>query len=178
MVLFMIIILSLFFASTAFAVGETSPVAGAGKALWFDGVDNYLDLSAEVGANNLPLTVEAWVCPEVGNAQTVNNIISADNSSHYGHGFSVNVFTGGSKLIVEYHDGFREIPVSFNAGQWYHIAVVYTNGNYKAYVNGKLADNHSYVQGSMDGVDYIRIGAHNHNSNLPETERYFYRTFR
>lgn len=143
-----------------------APVAGSGKALDFDGINDYIDVPMAIGANSLPLTMEAWVMPQVGTAQTVNNVISSDSPACYGHGFTVNVYPGGSQLIVEYHNGFRTVPdVTFSAGQWYHVAVVYTNGNYKAYVDGNLADDFSYAQGSMDGVDFIRIGKHNDEVN-------------
>ncbi len=140
-----------------------APVAGSGKALHFDGVDDYVVLPVAGVSNSFPLTVEAWVKPEAGSPKVKNNIISTDDPGFCGHGFGANIDAdGSSELAIEYHDGGRAVPgVTFTSGQWYHIAVVYTSGNYKAYVNGELVDDYSYTQKVPDGVDFIRIGRHN-----------------
>src|SRR5205814_670561 len=108
------------------------------RALTFDGVDDFVETGATSALNNFPLTLEAWVNPTLRADGTdfPNNVISNDNPTQSGHGFGVNVWSTGSQLKVEYQNGFRVVPgVSFTAGQWYHVAVVYTTGNVKTFVN-------------------------------------------
>ncbi len=155
----------------------------AGQAFSFDGTDSAVETSATSVMNTLPFTVAAWVNPGFrtdGTSPTgfgtvfPNNAISNDNPGNYGNGFGVNVFPGGSELTVEFEDGFRAVPaVSFTAGQWTHVAVVYTSGNYKAYVNGQLVDDFSFGQGTLDGANFIRIGKHNDDAGTYGTRRFF-----
>ncbi len=168
-----------------------------GRAFHFNGVDQSLEtlmyeeydeegelqiLGAEV-LNHLPLTIEGWVKPEMRTG-TVNtflatNVISNDIPGQSGHGFGVHIFPDGSLLNVELHTAgnayqtFRNVPgVSFTSGEWVHIAVVYTPGNVKTYVNGSLKDSHNYVQQPLDGADIVRIGRHNDTNDYP-TSNFF-----
>src|SRR5262249_6913338 len=111
----------------------------AGHSLSFNGTSDFVQTATTNSLNTLPLTIEAWVKPALRNDGTSfpDNAVSSDNPTHFGAGFGVNVFPGGSQLTVEYFNGFRYVPgVSFAADTWYHIAVVYTEGEVKTYVNG------------------------------------------
>ncbi|HEV3343584.1 MAG TPA: hypothetical protein VG125_24645, partial [Pirellulales bacterium] len=120
-------------------VPSTAPItAGAGQALSFDGANTQAQTGATNVMNGASLTLEAWVNPALrydDNDQGFypDNVISNDLPSDYGRGFGVNVWapdssypSGGSQLTIEYEDGFRIVPgVTFTAGTWYHVAVVY-----------------------------------------------------
>ena len=157
--------------------GVTFAAGQSGQAFRFDGVDDAIVTSATAVMNQLPLTLEAWVKPEL-RTDGINfptNVISNDNPGFNGHGFGVNVFSSGSQMNVEYQNGFRSIPgVSFNAGDWYHVAVVYTPGRVKSYVNGRLVDDFSFSQQQPDdGAGFIRIGQHNNDAATYGTRRFF-----
>ena len=165
---------------TAFAPGQF------GQAFSFDGVNDEIITGTTTAMNSFPLTVAAWVKPELrsdGNGVNLanfyypNNVISNDNPGLYGHGFGVNVTPSGSQFTIEYNNGFRVVPsVTFQAGQWYHVAVSYSStgstGQYKAYVNGNLVDTFSFAQGAVDGTNFIRIGSHNNDTGYG-TRRFF-----
>ena len=136
----------------------------SGKALSFNGIDEYGEETGTSLMNQLPLTLSAWVRPELRTDGTdfPNNVISNDNPGYYGNGFGVNVWSGGSQMKVECQDAWRIVPgVSFNAGLWYYVTVVYTSGNVQSYVNGALVDSFNYTQASFTGDNIIRIGKHN-----------------
>jgi len=133
--------------------------------------------------NLLPHTIEAWVQPKLRTDQNSRgynygvhyppNTISNDNPAYGGHGFGLNVWPDGSELVVGMHGKWRVVPnVNFTANQWYYIAVVYTTGNVKTYVNGSMVDDYSCDQKKLDGVNYIRIGKHNDDSYWG-TRRFF-----
>jgi len=156
--------------------GATFATGKVGQAFSFDGVDDSIETSTTAVMNGVPLTVEAWVNPALRTDGTdfPNNVISNDQPGAHGHGFGVNVFTGGSQMKVEYQNGFRIVPgVSFTAGQWYHVAVVYTSGNVKSYVNGALVDDFNFAQQALDGAALIRIGKHNDDAGTYGTRRFF-----
>lgn len=154
----------------AFAAGYV------GQAFSFDGVNAWVETPGNNLLNSVPLSIDAWVKPEIrdeGPGFYPNNVVSNDNPRAFGHGFGVNVFSGGSQMAVEYQDGFREVPgVSFTAGQWYHVAVVYTTGNVKTYINGQMADDFSFTQGALDGASSMHIGKHNDDAGYG-TRRFF-----
>src|SRR5437667_11584335 len=109
----------------------------------------------------------AWVNPEMRddpNGFYPSNVVSNDNPGQFGRGFGVNVYPSGSSLVVEYNNGFYFSGFSFNASKWYHVAVVYSDGNFKTYVNGNLADDFNFSQSTPNGVNFIRIGWHNDDS--------------
>ncbi|HET9531724.1 MAG TPA: LamG-like jellyroll fold domain-containing protein, partial [Blastocatellia bacterium] len=147
--------------------GVTFSPGKVGSAFSFDGVNDAFQTPPTAILNSLPLTIEAWVNPSVRDDGTdfPANVASNDRPGFGGHGFGVNVFTSGSQMKVEYQQGERVVPgVLFTAGQWYHVAVVYTTGNLKVYVDGQQVDDFSYGQGALDGDNIIRIGFHNNDA--------------
>jgi hypothetical protein len=142
--------------------GVTFVQSRFGRAFSLDGTGKMITSFTE--ANTVPSTSAAWVKPVPRNDATdfPTNVVSTDRAGFYGHGFGLNVFPGGSQLKVEYNNGFRVVPnVSFNAGDWYHIAVVYTSGNVKTYVNGNPVDDFSFTQGTVEDWVGFWIGFHN-----------------
>lgn len=161
--------------------GATFTAGKVGQAFFFDGVDDFVQSGGTTIMNGLPLTIEAWVNPWIRDDGTdfPTNTVSNDIPGQSGHGFGLNVYRGTfvnvGQLKVEYHNGFRIVPVApgtFAPGFWYHIAVVYTYGNVKTYVNGNLADDFNFAQGGVDGINLIRIGKHNDDTNYG-TRRFF-----
>ena len=143
--------------------GAAFAAAKVGQAFSFSGAGGYVETAQTQVLNNLPVTIEAWVKPSLRNdgIDFPANTVSNDRTGEFGHGFGLNVFAGGSQLKVEYSDGVRVIPgVSFDADQWYHIAVAYSAGNVRTYVNGVDVDDFDFTQGSTNGLDRILIGRH------------------
>jgi plastocyanin len=161
--------------------GASFAFGKVGQSFSFNGTDAAV-VAAPASAtvmNQLPLTVDAWVRPALraGSVDDFfpNNAVSNDLAGFFGHGFGVNVMSDGSKMTIEYQDGFRDIfpEVPFNADQWYHIATVYTDGNVKSYVDGLLVDNLNYEQGELDSTAPVSIGKHNDDDLTYGTRRFF-----
>ncbi|RYZ56040.1 MAG: HYR domain-containing protein [Sphingobacteriales bacterium] len=152
-------------------------LAAPGVALHFDGLNDWVNVSNMPAISAIPVTMEAMVNPELrteGNQFYPNNILSNDVPGQHGLGFGANVYGGGSRIVVEYKNGFREImnPAGLVAGQWVHIAVVYNYGNVKTYVNGVMVDDHSYPQATLNGNTNMNIGKHNDDGGYG-TRRFF-----
>lgn len=189
-----------------FSLGWSYPsISGSKNNVVFTGDGNSPIVNVWESINVLPLTIEAWVKPELRDDQDYSrpyyypalntvypsNAVSGEASDHTfpygslgpaGHGFGLNVWDGGSELVVQDHiNNFRAIPgVTFEAGQWYHIAVVYdadysnNAGNIKTYVNGQLVDDFSFDPANyvLDGSSRARIGRHSDDTTLA-TKRFF-----
>ncbi len=145
------------------------------KALHFDGQNDWVDVKPTKGLTQFPITMEAMIKPELrseGNVFYPNNVISNDIPSLHGLGFGANVYAGGSKIVVQYENGFREIATNLIANQWVHIAVVYTATTIQTYVNGNLIDTFSYLSQPLNGSTHLYIGKHNNDINYA-TRRFF-----
>jgi hypothetical protein len=156
---------------------KTNAQLSAG-ALSFDGVDDYVNVPSVNILNQLPLTIEAWVKPNLrtdGSTLTEfgNNVISNDLTSQFGTGFGAVVLSSNvSGIIVAYNDGFRYLSAPMSAGTWYHVSVVYTPGNVKTYLNGSLLESYNFSQNYTASSTLIRIGKYNDNTALG-TKRFF-----
>ena len=136
-------------------VGDALRISAGGQ------YGQYFDAIGSTALNGLPLTIEGWVKPEqrTDGADFPPNAVSNDQPGQGGHGFGVNVFPGGSQFKIAYNDGVRLVPgAGFASDTWYHIAVVYTPGNLKAYVNGVLVDDFSFPQGALTSHNRMRLG--------------------
>lgn len=145
------------------------------QAFSLDGINDSIETSTTGLMNALSLTIECWVKPQLRSdgEDFPTNVISNNNAGQFGHGFGVNVSASGSQMKVEYQNGFAILPaVTFTAGEWYHIAVVYTSGNFKAFVNGQLVHDFNFAQEALDGANLIRIGRHNDDAGYG-TKRFF-----
>jgi len=151
----------------------------SGKALSFDGAGNCIFKAMNTSVmTHIPLTLSAWVKPNLRTDGTdfPSNVISNDLPGHSGYGFGVNVWSDGSQMKLECPGGgWRIIPgVNFSAGIWNYVAVVYTKGNVKSYVNGQLVDDFSYSQTvDVSSHNYVWIGLHNQDYSTYGTRRYF-----
>ncbi|MCK9613651.1 MAG: HYR domain-containing protein [Bacteroidales bacterium] len=146
-------------------------------ALNFDGIDDYLQSGTTNAIKVLPLTIEAWVKPEIRSEITnlyPSNVISNDIPGQYGHGFGANINSQLNQITVEYEDGFITINnAGLIANTWQHIAVVYTPGNVKTYLNGVLKDNTNYIQAPLNGGNYLWVGKYNDDNSVYGTRRFY-----
>ncbi len=167
----------------AVATGSQSYVAGkVGQAFSFNGIDQSATTTVATELmNQVPLTIEGWVKPGARSSGSINdplppNVIGNDQVNLGGHGFGVHIYPDGSKLNIGVQGqgiDFRNIPgVTFLPDEWVHIAVVYSPGQAKTYVNGQLVDTVSYIQAPMEGSPVVRIGRHNDDTGYG-TRRFF-----
>ena len=165
------------------ASGTQAYVAGkVGRAFSFNGIDQSVNTTALTDVlNQVPLTIEGWVKPEAHATGSIadplpTNVISNDRVNFGGHGFGVHIYPDGSKLnigVQSVEADFRTIPdVTFAPAEWAHIAVVYSPGQAKTYVNGQLRDTFNYTQAAMEGNQVVRIGRHNDDTGFG-TRRFF-----
>ncbi len=148
----------------------------------FDGEDDFIQSQTTGALLKFPLTVEAWVNPElrddgnVGNpaSEYPNNVISNDTPGRFGHGFGANVNADENIITVEYENGFRYIrDAGLQVDTWQHIACVYTDGNVKTYLNGQLIDDFDFTQSPLDANPTFIMGKHNDDNFNYGTKRFF-----
>ncbi|MBI1805296.1 MAG: T9SS type A sorting domain-containing protein [Ignavibacteriae bacterium] len=130
---------------TVVLISAISHAQGAGDALRFDGVNDYVNVinSASLNpANNI--TIEAWIYFESGG--TGNPRIISKESSPGSYGLWLNGTgtsrTLGFQVVAVYQNFYYYYTLNtssfLNATTWYHVAGVYDGTNLSIYVNGSL----------------------------------------
>jgi hypothetical protein len=112
-----------------------------GKALLFNGVDNYVEVAKYIPIDDRPFTVEAWVYR--AKEQKVNSfdmIITQTDDFATDKGFHFAVRSDAENGILAF--AFFANDLGSNATiekeQWYHLVGVYTGKKQQVFINGKL----------------------------------------
>lgn len=123
--------------------GQTDP-AGSGRAVKFDGIDDYIDLGNIFDDLEFPITVSAWIFIEPNTQYILPVLVSQDNAPLYnGFWFCLSQ----TNLFFEYGDGGGEQNPAFRrgksariqnpAGRWIYIsAVIRGADDIQLYANG------------------------------------------
>ena len=131
------------------------------KVIDFDGVNDYISFKNNYGLGSA-FSIEAWVKPDPQPANPQSNIqtiISKRNANNLVDGYDLRLV--GSTLSFNWNNGSQiTSPSLLTTSRWYHIAVTYTGGNYKLYVDGievinaagsaPIANNFACFAGAMD----------------------------
>ncbi len=116
----------------------------AGRAYFFDGIDDYIAVDPPPRLNDAGLSVSAWIRPDVvdrGNWSSA--VICQDDGNDEDQSrrvFQLSAFEG--RAVWHMMMGARDprakqlLPV----GEWTHLAAVVEGGRHALYVNGKLND--------------------------------------
>lgn len=119
----------------------------AGYSLYFDGVNDYVDLGLTVDVMvdtdwTNTMSFSLWVKPEGTGFCTANDVASCD--SIFGDrprwwGLSHGTYQGQQGLFAWVYDGNYDIVrIPYTPGEWVHIAWVHAGGTLSAYKNGSL----------------------------------------
>jgi gliding motility-associated-like protein len=133
-----------------FQVYSQTDQAGSGRALRFDGVDDYVDLGNIYDNVALPVTMSAWIYIDpIASIETFPIFDSQDNSTDY-NGFTM-ITSTTPHIGVTYGDGqggnnpaFRRSKsgfFQFLTGRWVHITgVIRGADDMDVYLNGYNID--------------------------------------
>ena len=124
-------------------MGQTD-AAGSGRALQFDGIDDYVDLGNVYDDLALPFSVSVWVYIDPSTTTTGPVMVTQDNNPLY-NGFWFII--SASNIGIEYGDGKGENHPAYRRGKsagtpnikghWTHIcAVMKGASDVDLYVNG------------------------------------------
>ena len=148
------------------AVPTADRSGAAGTALLFDGTGSYVDLpeSTSLVEPKSQISIEAWI-----NASALNGgyIISSGNQND----FAISLLADGHLKVELFgvdgaSGGVFLSSSALTAGQWYHIALVYSGTSESIYINGVLDTSRtaSGVVGNSPQPENIMIGAYNGGS--------------
>ncbi|MFC1887632.1 tandem-95 repeat protein [Candidatus Cloacimonadota bacterium] len=163
---------------------EPDPLAGSGKCLEFDGVNEYVDAGV-IDLSDSVLTIEAWI--KADSFQTAWPYISSIAGEETDDPFNTAVLRLGDatlannklQFVLQTGPGNPDESklngnTSLNAGEWYHVAATYDGSNMRLFVNGIedavmaqtglfTADTTFWIGRSFDGryfngqIDEVRV---------------------
>jgi hypothetical protein len=132
-----------------------------GKALSFDGVDDYVKIPNQTIST--PITVSAWIFYRIKG--DINIIVANSIGGFYQNGFRffVNTWTTEDrKLIIEVGNGTSGSSLSSNIGAvtpnvWHHVVAVISGPNSKLFLDGIMVASGDLL--SFTQTNYINIGS-------------------
>ena len=141
--------------------GGASYVTGyAGKALSFDGTDDYVDVANSSSINlTKSFTLAAWVYPDsVSGQRGVITKLTDSSDKQYA------LLIEDGRIILEYRAGGNnfnvEGPAVMGTGSWQHMAAtVDASLMVRLYVNGSEVFNRQAVTEVLPSTDALRIGS-------------------
>lgn len=151
-----------FGASSAAPVWQTEDKCVSGKCLFFQGSEDYIDISgadlASTVTYNGTYTISLWF--KTNSTSTTQTLINWANSGSDRNGIILN---SSGMLSAKYYDGsYTEIGgPTVTAGTWYHVVFVNNATSLSLYVNGVAYNAASTAQNISTGQ---RIG-HNGSAN-------------
>jgi hypothetical protein len=135
-------------------------VHSQGRALHFDGNNDYVQLASKVNLGTINFTFEAWVKPEV----TANGTVFAqDISGNNNNQFRLSTLNNRARFFLSGPSNIPSLQITTPAGsvpvnEWSHLAVVRNGGTVTLYVNGvPEATGSSAVVNNQSGTDATRI---------------------
>jgi hypothetical protein len=133
------------------ATRTSTPLPGGNRGLQFNGTNSIASAGQVVSTG--PLTIEAWVRPDLNNENGLLIIGGDDNV-----GWSVELANGRLTFWLSTNLGWRSVqhPTALTAGQWYHIAATYSAGSARVFVNGNAST--AATVGTLTQGPWLRFG--------------------
>lgn len=135
-----------------------------GKALMFDGVDDYIDCGNDESLNLTgEMTISAWMKPTV-DIQREQAIVAKGRHDHFTT-FTIEIrdgkiYSDGPNKEGQHKGIFGGTSIS--SGEWYHIAISRDSSGSRVYLNGRLDQTAEIIGGPPGGI-HLQIGARNNN---------------
>ncbi|ETR68591.1 MAG: hypothetical protein OMM_10367, partial [Candidatus Magnetoglobus multicellularis str. Araruama] len=133
---------------------DSTPVAGLGNALHFDGTNDYVEIPGHSRLRPSQVTLEAWIKAESWGAISLDNtIVGTDGSTFTGY-----VLRCGDNGILNFALGKPNNWYGANSGQvmslnrWHHVAATFDGTNLTVYVDGN-EENSTSPSGA--GIGYV-----------------------
>ncbi|MFD1292839.1 LamG-like jellyroll fold domain-containing protein [Lutibacter holmesii] len=152
------------FTGTQYVTFGYTPYTVEKRSIYFDGINDYIDMGDVLNLNPLAFTISAWVRRDVGE---LNGSIISKRDQPYENGFDFRIFkdnSGKVRLrmrweIANSHQNLNsntEIPEN----EWHHVAAIYSEGTLYLYIDG--VEDKSAPRTALEDNDFsFLIGAAN-----------------
>ena len=133
-----------------------------GGCLWFDGVDDYVEVDVDDWVGNF--TVSQWVWANSTTLPDYASVFAVSDDAGSNTSFQHAVFSGEWRLHNNQTHAFGDIE----AQQWMHLVTVFESGNVRQYLDGVLARTTAFPSGSLNNIDLYKLGVNRAQSTFFE----------
>lgn len=134
----------------------------------FDGLDDNVTFRNDFDLDNGPFSIEIWVKPDANrNDGGINNaiqtILSKRDETNLTHGYDLRLTSSTNIISFNWNNGNTlASPFAVSANRWYHVAVTFSGGTYRLYIDGiemansgggnaaPINNNFECIMGAMD----------------------------
>jgi hypothetical protein len=129
----------------------------------FDGVNDHIDFKKENYNMSGDFSIEAWVKTAVS-SNSVQTIFSKRNGNANGDGYDLRI--QNDYVTFRWNGtGSMTSPNKINPNKWHHVAVTYTNSEYKLYIDGILLDTKIGATAPISNNNKSLLGAMDQDNN-------------
>ena len=133
-----------------------------GSCLWYDGVDDSLEVDVEDWVGNF--TVSQWVWANSTTLPNYASVFAVDNAAGSNGSFQHAIFNGEWRLHNNQTNAFGDV----RAQEWTHLVTVFENGNARQYYDGVLVRTTTFPAGSFNNFDLYKLGVNRAGSTFFE----------
>ena len=131
-----------------------------GGCLWYDGVDDYLEVDVQDWSGNF--TISQWVWANTTTLPNYATVFAAGTQAGSNASFQHAAFSGEWRL----HNNQTHAFGAINAQNWTHLVTVFDNGMARQYHDGVLVRSTQFPQGSLNQIDSYRLGVNRAGSTF------------
>uniref|UniRef100_UPI0037522702 LamG-like jellyroll fold domain-containing protein n=1 Tax=Flavobacterium sp. TaxID=239 RepID=UPI0037522702 len=131
----------------------------------FDGTNDYIDFKKQNYDLNSNFSIEVWVKTAVSSSN-IQTIFSKRNGNVLGNGYDLRV---QNDYVTFRWNGTGSLtsPHKIGSNRWYHIAVTYSNSEYKLYIDGILMGTKNGSSLPIVNTYKALLGAMDQDNNAP-----------
>ena len=133
-----------------------------GGCLWFDGVDDYLDVDVDDWDGNF--TVSQWVWANSTSLPNYATVFAVSDNAGANASFQHAAFSGEWRL----HNNQTHAFGAIEAQRWMHLVTVFDAGEVRQYFDGVLVNTHQQPAGAVNEIERYRLGVNRAGSTYFE----------
>jgi len=128
-----------------------------GRALQFDGIDDYVEVQDAESLTPETFTIAFWINPV--DMDRVQITIAKRAGSIGSYSFNITSLAVGSRHWIRINGAWVNVTFSYTQGVWQHVTVTYDGTTIKGHLNGELMAT-TEAPGSLDNDSgVLRLGA-------------------
>ena len=128
------------------------PVAGSGKALKFDGMDDYVEVPSNSAYTTNQFTVEAWI--QYDTNQDWSGVV--DKGRNISKNWWILTSDASNRGVTVGMQGAGDLIYTWNDSDWHHVCINYDGTTFSLYVDGVLRESVavslSYYEANLTGA--------------------------
>ena len=133
-----------------------------GGCLWFDGVDDYVEVDVEDWDGNF--TVSQWVWANSTTLPNYATVFAVSNNAGANASFQHAAFSGEWRL----HNNQTHAFGAIQAQRWMHLVTVFDAGEVRQYFDGVHVNTHQQPAGAVNEIERYRMGVNRAGSTYFE----------